>query len=155
MKGNFFHDVSELLDDWKCLVPRWNQIKDCDLLKRKFCVRNRNPLFDISSNSYFNSGLGSLEGLQIDKPVLDHYVQRAKAVEHIFEHLNVNPNITVYEFLEILKKYCSVVKLTKKEHSKVTSFCRSNKDFYNFQVYELCGIKISGLSEIIPTDFQK
>lgn len=149
MKENFIKNVHELLEDWKSLLVRWNQVKHCEMRRKKFCVRNRNPLFDISKNSFFFTGLGSVDGLNSDKPVLDHFIQRAKAVELIFEFLDKNPQLDTFSFLKVLKKYCSVVKLTKNEHSKVTTFCKSNQNILNFEAYEACGIKIHGLSKII------
>lgn len=149
MKESLMLNLTETLQDWKCLLPRWNKVKDCPELKKKFCNRNRNPLFDISNNSFFDTGLGSIDGLKSDNPVKDHFIQRTKAVALIFEELNKNPNLDVKGFFKLLKKYCSIVKLTKEEHSKVTSYCKKNGDVYNYEAYRACEIKVLGLSEII------
>ena len=149
MKDSLILNVEETLQDWKCLLPRWNKVKDSPELRKKFCNRNRNPLFDISNNSFFDTGLGSFDGLNSNTFVKDHFIQRTKAVGLIFEELNQNPDIGVNQFIKLLRKYCSVVRITKVEHSKVTSYCKTNKEAYNYEAYRACGIKISGLSELI------
>lgn len=141
--------IEELLLDYKFLISRWNQVKNDNQLKKKFCSRNRNPLFDISGCRFFKTNLGSLEGIKVNNPVYDHYIQRTKAVELIFRQFEVNPDIEITEFIRILRKYCSVVALTKEEHKKVTIYCKKHPEVFNYQAYEACGIRIQGLSELI------
>ena len=149
MKEKLLLNVKETLQDWKCLLSRWNEIKHDSELRKRFCNRNRNPLFDISNSSIFDTGLGSEEGLKSLNPVKDHFIQRTKAVALIFEELNKNPDIDIQTFLKLLRKYCSVISITKEEHSLVTSYCKKNKEVYNYEAYLACNIKISGLSEHI------
>jgi hypothetical protein len=52
-------------------------------------------------------------------------------------------------FINIVKKYSSTVKLSKEEHSKVTSFAKKNPTYLNYETYLACGIKVEGLSDII------
>ena len=149
MKSNHLEIISETLEDFKCLLSRYKKIKGNYDLRKKFCTRNRNPLWDISSMSYFKTGLGSIDGLKCDNPVEDHYIQRTKAVDLIFNELEKDPSMSLERFVQILRKYCSVVRLTKYEHSQVTSYCKKNKKVYNYEAYLACGIQIDGLSEII------
>lgn len=149
MKSNHLEAISETLKDFKCLLDRYQSVKGNPELKKKFCSRNRNPLWDISKNKYFNTGLGSVKGLTCDQYVEDHYIQRTKAVDLIFNEIEKDPDMKIDRFISILKKYCSVVKLTKDEHTKVTSYCKRNKDAYNYEAYLACGIEVKGLSELI------
>ena len=149
---NHYINIWETYLDFVALVPRWRQVKESEDLKKKFCNRNRNPLFDISSSKYFITGLGSKDGLELVDAVQDHYVQRTKAVELIFNKLDKEPKMGIETFIKIVKKYCSTVSLTTEEHKKVTSYCKKNKGIYNYQAYEACGIRIEGLSEIILAD---
>ena len=149
MKENHIETIRETFEDFKYLLPRYISVKEDSNLRKKFCNRNRNPLWDISSMKYFKTGLGSEKGLLSSKPVEDHFIQRTKAVDLIFNEIEKDPEMTLDQFIKILKKYCSVVYLTKEEHSQVTSFCRKNKDTFNYEAYLACGIKVSGLSDLI------
>ena len=149
---NNFVNIQETYSDFVGLIPRWKEVKDNQDLKKRFCNRNRNPLFDLSSTKFFKTGLGSEGGLFMVDPVQDHYVQRTKAVELIFNSLEKNPTMGLNNFIKLLKKYCSTVSLTVDEHKQVTSYCKKNKSVYNYQAYEACGIRVEGLSEIILVD---
>lgn len=146
---NNYINIYETYLDFVGLVPRWRQVKSDVDLKKRFCNRNRNPIFDLSSCRYFKTGLGSKDGLKITDPVHDHYIQRTKAVELIFNIVEEDPKMGIGFFTGILKKYCSTVALTSEEHKKITSYCKRNPGIYNYQAYEACGIRVEGLSEII------
>ena len=146
---NNYVNIYETYLDFVALVPRWKQIKNDPCLKHKFCSRNRNPLFDISSSRYFKTGLGSQKALISEDPVHDHYIQRTKAVELIFNKLEEDPAMGIGLFITFVKKYCSTVSLTMDEHRTITSYCKKNPTIYNYQAYEACGIRVEGLSEII------
>ena len=62
--------------------------------------------------------------------------------------------MNLYQFIKLLKKYCSVVQLTKEEHNLVTQYCKKNSEVLNYEAYLVCGIKIDGLSKIILADNQ-
>lgn len=149
MKTSLIINAYEILRDWECLIPRWNDIKNDGELRKKFCVRNRNPLFDISKNSHFITGLGSNSGLKDNDGVDDHFIQRTKAVALIFDELSKKPQMGVEHFISILRKYCSTVKLSKGEHSSVTYYCKKNEGVYNYEAYMACGIRVEGLSDFI------
>jgi len=149
MKQTHLENIRETFEDFKALLPRYISVKEDSNLRRKFCSRNRNPLWDISNTKYFNTGLGSKEGLSSVDPVKDHFVQRTKAVDLIFTEIEKDPEMTLDRFIKILKKYCSVVFLTKEEHTRVSSFCKNNKEAFNYEAYLACGIKVSGLSDFI------
>jgi hypothetical protein len=153
LKREHLWAINELLQDYLTLLPRWKEVKRIPYAKQKFCSRNRNPLFDISSFKFFKTELGTKIGLVLTKPVYDHYIQRTKAVEFIFNKLESEPEIDLLDFVYYLKKICSVVALTEEEHKTVTSFCKKNKKFYNFQAYKHCGIKIEGRTEFIDTEW--
>lgn len=149
---NNYVNIYETYLDFVGLVPRWRQVKNDPDLRRRFCSRNRNPIFDLSSSRYFKTGLGSKAGLLLKDPVQDHYIQRTKAVELIFNIVEEDPRMGIGFFTEILKKYCSTVSLTLEEHRTVTSYCKRNSGIYNYQAYEICGIEVEGLSKIILVD---
>ena len=149
MKQNHLETIRETFEDFKCLLPRYISVKKDSNLRKKFCTRNRNPLWDISNMKYFKTGLGSEKGLSSLNPVEDHFIQRSKAIDLIFNEIEKDPEMTLERFIKVLKKYCSVVCLTKEEHSQVTSFCKKNKEAFNYEAYLACGIKVSGLSDLI------
>ncbi len=153
LKITHFQNINELMKDYLALLPRWRVVKNNPITKHKFCSRNRNPLFDISSSKFFKTNFGSEEGLKLKKPVYDHFIQRTKAVELVFEKLDSEPEIELLDFVSFLKKICSVVALTESEHRTITSYCKKNKALYNYQAYEHCGIRVEGLSKFISSEF--
>ena len=142
-------NISETLKDFKSLLSRFREVKEDSVLLRKFCSRNRNPLWDISNSSYFHTGLFSNNAINSALICMDHYIQRSKAVELIFKELDKCPDMGFEPFLALLKKYCGVVGLTKEEHSMVTSYCKRNSDVFNYEAYLACNIQVKGLSELI------
>jgi F0F1-type ATP synthase delta subunit len=151
LNKNQLENISETLKDFKSLIPRYIEVKNDDNLLKKFCVRNRNPVWDLTSAKYFDTGLISEASKKQPKKnlVSDHYIQRSRATKFIFDELVSNPNITTEEFVKLIKKYCSIVKLTKEEHDMVTTFANKNKEYLNYEIYVACGIKIVGLSDIM------
>jgi hypothetical protein len=98
--------IEETLEDFKTLLPRYNKVKgDKEALKR-FCSRNRNPVWDLTNIKYFKTGLKSDTLIKSgEKPVNEHYVQRSLCMELIFRTLDRNPDMTVEQFIELLRKY--------------------------------------------------
>ena len=143
--------ISETLEDFKALLPRYRKCREDESgeLLHRFCSRNRNPLFDITSIDYFSSNLTSENVKNEDKKklVADHYIQRTKAVKLIFQELDIKENLTFDEFVSLMKKYCSTVLLTKEEHNRVTSFAKMNPNYFNYESYLACGVRVPGLSE--------
>lgn len=146
LNSNQLTNLSETLDDFKALLPRFIKIKGDKKLLRKFCVRNRNPIWDLTNTKYFKTGLKSLKSENSNDLVDDHFIQRSKAMFLIFEEIEKKPNITVEEFLFLLKKYCSTVQITKEEHVLVSLYAKQNPDFYNYESYLACGVKIPELN---------
>ena len=142
-------NIKETLEDFKALIPRFSEVKNDSELLRKFCSRNRNPLFDLTNNTQFRTGMGTEKGLELYKPVEDHFIQRTKAVEIIFKKLEKDPDMEFEEFVGILKKYCSTVSLTKDEHTEVTKISRQDNGMFNWEIYEKCGIVVAGLEDLI------
>lgn len=151
LNKNQLENISETLKDFKSLIPRYVEVKNDENLLKKFCVRNRNPVWDLTSAKYFDTGLISEGSKKQPKKnlVSDHYIQRSRATKFIFDELVANPNMVTEEFIKVIKKYCSIVKLTKEEHDMVTSFAKKNKEYLNYEIYVACGIKIVGLSDIM------
>ena len=141
--------IEETLKDFKCLLVRYREVMDNKELLREFCSRNRNPLWDITSIKYFNTGLKS-EGLieEGGKGVSDHYIQRMMSTEIIFKELNNSPDMSISDFILLIKKYSSTVSLTKEEHNRITSLTKG-KDIMNYLMYEQAGIEVIGLEEYI------
>jgi hypothetical protein len=142
-------NIKETLEDFRCLIPRFSEVKNNPELLRKFCSRNRNPLFDVTSNNQFKTGLGTKRALKTVKPVEDHFIQRTKAVRIIFEKLEDNPDMEFEEFVSILKKYCSTVSLTKDEHTEVTKISKQESDMLNWEIYQKCGIVVEGIDDLV------
>jgi hypothetical protein len=143
--------IGETLKDFKCLIPRFNEVKNDKVLLRDFCSRNRNPIWDLTNINYFKTGLKS-EGLiqSGGKGVDDHYIQRSRCMEIIFRELDSNPDMSVDYFIDILRIYSSTVLLSEKEHRDITVYTK-NKGVMNYMVYDEIGIKIKGLSDIIDS----
>ena len=115
--------IGETLKDFKCLIPRFNEVKNDKVLLRDFCSRNRNPIWDLTNINYFKTGLKS-EGLiqSGGKGVDDHYIQRSRCMEIIFRELDSNPDMSVDYFIDILRIYSSTVLLSEKEHRDITVY---------------------------------
>lgn len=141
--------IEGTLKDFKCLLPRFNEVKNDRILLKEFCSRNRNPIWDLTNIKYFKTGLKS-ERLIEDggKGKDEHYIQRSLCMEIIFRKLNENPDMTVEGFIDLLRMYSSTVQLTEKEHKEITVYTR-NTDVMNYMVYHKVGIKVDGLMDII------
>jgi hypothetical protein len=142
--------IDETLKDFKCLIPRYVEVKHDKNLLELFCSRNRNPIWDITNISYFKTGLlsESAKSTTSDKLCDDHFIQRKLSMRLIMESLEKNPNITLEEFIFLIKKYSSTVKITKEEHSQVSQKTKKSNQ-YNFKVYEELGIVVKGIEEYI------
>jgi hypothetical protein len=151
LNQNQLFNIQETFEDFKALLPRYIEVKNDETKLKSFLVRNRNPLWDVTNCKFFKTGLLSEEAKNADKKNLvdDHYIQRSKGLKFIFSELESNPNLTLESFIILIKKYTSTVKLTKEEHSKVTSFAKKNPTYLNYETYLTRGIKIDGLSEFI------
>jgi hypothetical protein len=141
--------IEETLKDFKCLLPRFNEVKNDRILLKDFCSRNRNPIWDLTDIKYFKTGLKSEKLIQSgEKGKDDHYIQRSLCMEIIFRKLSEKPDMRVEDFIELLRMYSSTVQLTKDEHKTVTIQTR-NTDMMNYMVYHKVGIKVDGLMDII------
>ena len=151
MNDNQLSNIEETLEDFKVLLSRYRSVKDCETKLKQFFVRNRNPIWDITNCKYFKTGLisESAKKIPITQLVDDHYIQRSKAMKFIFSELNKNEGMSVDRFIILLKKYCSTVKLSKEEHSKVTVVAKKNQTYLNYESYLACNIQIEGLSDLI------
>jgi hypothetical protein len=141
--------IEETLKDFKCLLVRYREVKNDDLLLKDFFSRNRNPLWDITNIKYFQTGLKSkclMENGGV--AVGEHYIQRVKSMEIIFGELNKNPDMDVDTFISLIKKYSSTIYLTKDEHKRITLLTKG-KDVMNYLMYEEAGIEVPGLMEHI------
>ena len=149
MKENFKLKCEETLKDFKCLLLRYREVKNDVKLFKMFMTRNRNPLWDLSNSSELRTGLKSKRVIESKtKGVDDHFIQRSKAMKNIFFELDNHPDMTVDEFIKVLKKYSSTVELTKEEHGKVTGLSRT-RDVLNYQLYSELDIEVDGLQRIM------
>jgi hypothetical protein len=151
LNNNQLSNIEETLEDFKVLLSRYRNVKDNEIKSKQFFVRNRNPIFDITGCNFFKTGLMSESAKYISSKQLvdDHYIQRSKAMRLIFSELDNNENMTLNEFIILLKKYCSTIKLSKEEHSKVTILAKQNPNYLNHEIYLDCDIIVDGLSEFI------
>jgi hypothetical protein len=151
LNQNQLSNIEETLEDFKALLPRYRSLKGDETKSKQFFVRNRNPVWDITNCKFFKTGLMSEDAkdLPLTQLVDDHYIQRSKAMKFIFSELDRDENMTVEKFISILKKYCSTVKLSKEEHSKVTVVAKQNPTYLNYESYLACKIQINGLSDLM------
>jgi hypothetical protein len=148
---NQLSNIEETLEDFKALLPRYRSLKHDETKSKQFFVRNRNPVWDVTNCKFFKTGLMSEDAkdLPLTQLVDDHYIQRSKAMKFIFSELDRDENMIVEKFILILKKYCSTVKLSKEEHSKVTVVAKQNPTYLNYESYLACKIQINGLSDLM------
>jgi hypothetical protein len=151
LNKNQLSNIEETLEDFKALLPRYRSLKDDETKSKQFFVRNRNPVWDVTNCKFFRTGLMSEDAkdLPLTQLVDDHYIQRSKAMRFIFSELDRDENMELSKFIQILKKYCSTVKLSKDEHSKVTVVAKQNPTYLNYESYLACKIKIDGLSNLM------
>ena len=140
--------VEETLKDFLCLVPRYLEVKNNDVLYDMFLSRNRNPLFDLTGTKFWHTGLSSNGVKSGGKIVHDHYVPRKIAMGYIMDELCKNPSIGVDDFVLLCKKYASTISLTEQEHSLVTLRAK-NTGKCNYEFYSECGIIIEGLDKLV------
>jgi hypothetical protein len=142
--------IDETLKDFKALLPRYREVKGNAKLFQLFMSRNRNPLWDLSGNKIFKTGLKSRTFLETNTKggVEDHFIQRTKSMKIVFHKLDENPDMNVEEFTNLIIAYSSTVTLTKEEHNTVTTFAKNN-DMLNYQAYNVLGIEVVGLSEFM------
>jgi len=141
--------IKETLSDFKALLPRYRELKEDRRMLHLFFSRNRNPLWDLSSNKIFRTGLKSSKlTVAGGVPVEDHFIQRTKAMRIIFKSLDNNSDMGVEEFTKLIIGIGSTVTITKEEHNLVTGYC---KEFgiLNHQAYKSLGIKVNGLTEFL------
>ena len=151
LNDNQLSNIEETLEDFKVLLERYRSVKNSETKLKQFFVRNRNPIWDITNCKYFKTGLisESAKNIPITQLVDDHYIQRSKAMKFIFSELDKDEDMSIDKFIVILKKYCSTVKLSKDEHSKVTVVAKKNPTYLNYESYLSCGILIEGLSDLM------
>jgi len=141
--------IIETLLDFKALLPRYRDLKDNRRMLHLFFSRNRNPLWDLSSNKMFRTGLRSSKFItEGGEPVEDHFIQRTKAMRLIFKSLDNNPDMNVEEFTNLIIGIGSTVTLTKEEHGIVTGYCKEY-NILNYQAYSSLGIEVEGLTEFL------
>jgi hypothetical protein len=151
LNHNQLSNIEETLEDFKVLLTRYRSIKNSETKLRQFFVRNRNPIWDVTNCKYFKTGLmsESAKNIPLTQLVDDHYIQRSKAMKFIFSELDKDEDMSVNKFIGLLKKYCSTVKLSKDEHSKVTVVAKKNPTYLNYESYLACSIQIDGLSDLM------
>lgn len=141
--------IEETLKDFKCLLIRYKEVREDDLLRKEFCSRNRNPIYDITNIKYFQTGLRSKGLIENGGEFThEHFIPRVKSVEIIFEELYKNPDMDVNTFISLIKKYSSTILLRKDEHKRITLLVKG-KDIMNYVMYEEAGIEVPGLEEYI------
>ena len=148
---NQLSNIEETLEDFKVLLTRYRSIKGNETKLKQFYTRNRNPIWDVTNCKYFKTGLMSedAKNTPLTKQVDDHYIQRSKAMRFIFSELDKDEDMNVDRFIELLKKYCSTVVLSKDEHSMVTVVAKKNPTYLNYESYLACKIRVDGLSDFM------
>jgi len=149
--------ISETLKDYKALLPRYLEVRDNFELLFEFCKRQRSTIWDLNM---FKTGLLSeavMEAKVLNKTLPknkkikiteEHVVNRTLTAKIVFDFLVKNPSMSMDEFVEIMSKYGSTIKLTKKEHDLLP---KKTKGFHKKTIsdYEDNGIIVPGLTEHI------
>jgi len=142
-------DFEETLKDFKLLMYRFNESKGDNVLFDKFCCRNRNQIFDLTTTKYFYTGLTSRRYAELGgKFTKEHFIQRTIAVKIILDKIAKNPTMDVFEFIVLVKLYASTIRITKEEHSLIVKKIGKSKTL-NYTVYEELGIEVDGLKELV------
>jgi hypothetical protein len=130
----------------------WKSIGETELYQ--FVSFFRSPIWDITNGKLFETGLisegvkkESLGKVETSKFVKEHYIQRVKTSKILFECFSENKNLSFINFVNLLIKYGSTILVTKSEHSKITSEAGKHKDKFNYQIYNLCDVKIPGIED--------
>jgi hypothetical protein len=148
--GKSMLKINEAFECYKKLLNRYSELRNDPKALNRFYSMCRNPLFDITGISYFRTGLMSNAAAKCQEKCYtsqDHFIQRTKALKYIFRDMAKNPNMTLEQFIALVKKYCSTVTLTKEEHRSVTTYGRKHKDMTNVKIYKKLGIKVTGLGQ--------
>ena len=141
--------IEETLKDFKCLISRYNEVRDNETLLNCFCSRNRSQLWDLTSVNFFRTGLMSQKLIDFGGTTVDdHYIQRIISTKIIFELLRENPDMSVDEFIILVKRYVSTISIAKDEHMKITPYVKKTGKI-NYMAYEDVGIVIPGLKEYV------
>ena len=141
--------IEETLKDFTCLLPRYKEVKESPELLNIFLSRNRNPIFDLTGSKFWRTGLMSESCKTYNgKIVCEHYIPRKIAMGFIMERICNNPNMSIDEFISVLKKYSSTIFLTDVEHKKITVISK-NTGKCGYEFYSQCGIVVNGLDEIV------
>lgn len=142
-----FIKIDMVLKMFKHLLPMYIEYKVDKQLCETFCGLNRSVIYDITSCSFFKLGLISDEALKkLKKTVQEHVYNRTLSARVIFQKLENNPDMTIEEFIEILKKYGVTITLTETEHNNLP---KHTKGFYDKSIedYENNGVYVKGLRE--------
>jgi hypothetical protein len=120
--------LNETLKNFKCLIPRYLEVKDSFDTLYNFCTEFRSPLWDykIFKTELVSEGVknGKIlnKSLPKDKKIKftdEHIISRTLAVRVIFDELIKNPNMTLDEFIDLMWKYNVTIKITVTEHKLV------------------------------------
>ena len=141
--------IDMVLRMFKNNLPLYIEYEGDKQLCKTFCGLNRSVIYDITSCSFFKLGLISDEALKkLENTVQEHPFNRTLSSKVIFKKLKKNPDMTIEEFIEILKKYGTTITLTVSEHIRLSTntmgfYVKTIEDFNNNGVY------VNGLQETI------
>jgi len=142
-----FTKIDMVLKMFKCLLPLYIECKDDEPRCVTFCGLNRSVIYDITSCSFFKVGLISDGALKkLERNVEEHLYNRTLSSRVIFSILEKNPDMTVEDFIKILKKYGTTITLTESEHNRLP---KDTKGFYEktYEDYEKIGVNVLGLRD--------
>lgn len=142
--------IEVALDMYKGHLPLYLEYKKNDEIKLNYFLgMSRSIIFDITKAKFFQVGLISEQALKkLEDITHEHLYNRKLSARKLFELLEQNPNMTVEEFIFFLKKYGTIIVVTKSEHNEIT---KKTKGLYEKTVedYENAGVNIPGLDEYI------
>jgi len=120
------------------------------LTRSRFLLKSRYQFFNPELKSNEAQKLWD-EGFRFGDRLFtyEHFINRKMAAKFIMDELCANPKMSLNEFVYLVREYCSVVILTKEEHTLVTKHIKENEGKLSIQLYKENGIEIPGLLEYV------
>jgi len=158
MTENIYDKSTVLFSMLNIFLPSYKENRENEKVIDIVATFLRSLLFDVSKTKFFDTGLKSNEaqklwdeGLRFGDRVFtyEHPINRKMAAKFIMDELCANSEMSLNEFVYLVRMYCSVVTLTKEEHSLVTKHIKENEGKLSIQLYKENGIEIPGLYEYV------
>lgn len=146
--------IKVALDKFKDQLVSYRRYKENGEWKELhyLCSFERSPIWDITKGGFFKLDFISEEAMKgVEKCTDEHLYNRTFSSYVIFDKVDKNIEMTVEEFIEILKIYGVTIKITESEHNRLPKSTRGNCE-KTYEDYENIGIIIPGLKEYMENE---